>query len=535
MILFNNLKIFFKSRQRRKLRFIMRGYRRTKLEKKFGVIRDVRNGLVDIKIGHHKFWDRDFFGICMGFAELPARQFLIERYGVAINKALFESLGSNEAICLGMPQEWRIYLRSKGWRVNGTLSAVAWGITVLARYLCAVLQAAHLCIKLWRATPITDQPIQDVHVVFESLTESNLPIAANESHDICSFYAKWPGRLKGLTAIYHTLPSVPERNASDIPVRYRPPVWELNGGCAPALYLAGWVVLHSARALLQMLTGSWQSAILLYEATRARAVQQSCSSVFAQGYFFHSSSLIYRPMWTYEVEQQGSAVTLYFYSTFAQPKLVHGYEAQKFEWGPATWPHYLVWDKYQENMLKRDLGDVISVTHAQGITFSDSDDLLPPIFNDSVAVFSSQPHRPSAHFGISTLADCFAEHPDYYLRFLEDVTKIVAECGGKSVLKDKRDIGYRCDKRYRRLLQEVIANKLVSMIDPSISAIRVIEACKASISLPFSSTAIYASARGRPSIFYDPAGWMQHDDLAAHGIPILRGRAELREWLKQVL
>jgi len=36
---------------------------------------------------------------------------------------------------------------------------------------------------------------------------------------------------------------------------------------------------------------------------------------------------------------------------------------------------------------------------------------------------------------------------------------------------------------------------------------------------------------GKPSIYYDPSGLLQHDDRAAHGIPILSTSDELDAWL----
>ncbi len=49
--------------------------------------------------------------------------------------------------------------------------------------------------------------------------------------------------------------------------------------------------------------------------------------------------------------------------------------------------------------------------------------------------------------------------------------------------------------------------------------------------MPFTSTAHIARELGKPACFYDPTGMIQRNDRAAHGIPIIIGRAELQAWL----
>ena len=71
-------------------------------------------------------------------------------------------------------------------------------------------------------------------------------------------------------------------------------------------------------------------------------------------------------------------------------------------------------------------------------------------------------------------------------------------------------------------------------INPDYDALSVIQKTKASISMPFSSTAVLAKEEGRPSVYYDPTDIIQKDDRAAHGIPILNGIGELKVWIKSI-
>lgn len=53
--------------------------------------------------------------------------------------------------------------------------------------------------------------------------------------------------------------------------------------------------------------------------------------------------------------------------------------------------------------------------------------------------------------------------------------------------------------------------------------------------MPFTSTALIAKELGKVSIYYDPTGLIQKDDRAAHGIPIISGKKELKNWLETII
>lgn len=55
------------------------------------------------------------------------------------------------------------------------------------------------------------------------------------------------------------------------------------------------------------------------------------------------------------------------------------------------------------------------------------------------------------------------------------------------------------------------------------------------ISVPFTSTALIARNLGKPSCYYDPSELLASDDKAAHGIPVLLGKAQLEKWIAEQL
>jgi len=100
--------------------------------------------------------------------------------------------------------------------------------------------------------------------------------------------------------------------------------------------------------------------------------------------------------------------------------------------------------------------------------------------------------------------------------------------------KQKRKIGSMIHPLFRLFAERLSGVENVIIVDPDISANRVIEKSTAVISMPFTSTALHANQLGKPSCYYDPSGIVQKNDRAGHGIEIVSGPEELNIWLKNL-
>jgi polysaccharide biosynthesis PFTS motif protein len=273
---------------------------------------------------------------------------------------------------------------------------------------------------------------------------------------------------------------------------------------------------------------------LIREGALAAAVRLQDPARLAVDYLFSNSGWIYRPLWTYEAEHVGARTLLYFYSTNCEafkeergyPEIIYGYRAM-------SWGRYLVWDEYQADFIRRCVGDDAGVSVVGPIWFQSSAAEIRSLGDRAIAVFDVQPHREALYRSLGIATEYYV--PRVACRFLEDIRAIVVECGGEMVLKRKREIGRSLHPRYRSVVQELGRANGFSAVDPEASALRVIEACAAVISMPFTSTALLGRALGKPSAFYDPFGIAQKDDRAAHGIEVLCGPDELRAWVARVL
>lgn len=529
----------FLAHRRRVLRACIRGYARLRSESRIGLVRRIKEDLSDCVLeGSLRYASPLLFGESHGQSERVVRQFLIQRLaGIALNKKILESIGNPAAsVAYPLPEEWRRVLVARGINVADVKSRLAWIAAVAAYFGYGVLNIAEIASRALLATLRPRLSGAGRYAYFHGLSATNLPSGdGSATYDICTWYARWEGRLPGIDIVRHSVQGEQSRNSDGLRLEYIAKPFHMLRSGRDALRFLAWGMAATTLAAADALRGRWWHALMLAEAARAKAVELCAQGLLAAEYLFPYSGTVYRPMWTYEAQARGARIVCFFYSTSEQVKLSGGYESQRYEWGVATWPLYLVWDRYQEDVIRRDIGQSATIKVVGPIWFTDSPIELPALPDRSIAVFDLQPIRRAAHFGFSTTAEFIETFPDTQMRFLEDVHLVLSECGATMVFKQKRDIGRKTVKKYQGLVKTISASPNAVIVSPDISPIRVIEKCRAMISMPFTSTALYQRDQGIPSAYYDPTGWLQKDDRGAHGIPLLSGIDELRDWVRAVL
>ena len=529
---------FFVKAKRKRLRSKLRGYANLKRQDGVGIerMRAIRSLMTDLVIPRvDSLARKDFFGNSYDEAEIVVRQFLLQIYGgPPLYHAILQSAGSGDApICYPMPKIWRQALKAQKIPTDRLHCSLAWARVIAMRYGRGVFEIIQILRRSFVAIISDSQKTQAAHVYFDGLSAANLPAARTEgrSYDVCSWYANWSDRRTDISVIGHGVVDAETVNVGGLTVSFIP---------APTVCLGQWVrlgrfFLWSVKAicdaLLDLVRGRWWTAFLLAEAAKAAVVRSQNEERIAKEYLFHFSGTVYRPMWTYEAEAKSSRVVCYFYSTSEQPKLKNSYVSQRYEWGPATWRNYIVWDDYQEQVLRRDLSYKFNVQESGAFSFSDSNTELTGTPDLCVGVFDIQPHRKSIYFGMSTLVQYGAASPDVSKRFLIDAHAAIEGIGGTMLLKAKREIGKNADKGYAALRNSLEQSGGLMIVPSDIAAPRILTRCKAVICAPFTAAALYGSNQGLPTAYYDPSGWIQKDDKAAHGVPILTGIEELRVWL----
>lgn len=512
----------------------MLGYRVLKQSGHLDRIAAVKQALTDHPLGLTK---KNFASFVMGAGavsgEIVVRQYLLVRVGgLNLNRALLLALGKEEGrVVFPLPKVWREVLTGHGFEVARFRSALLWKFYVCALLLHGIAKIGGIAF----AGIISGKKVvlnQKRYAYFAALGLGNLPQKTNNSlsHDVISWYLQWPDRRRDIEAIHHSVTNSSPTTVGNIEVLPQcGPLPALTGWRSIMKY-AVWGVSASVIAALDCLRGRWWHALMLNEAALAAQVRSVPMDYLAREYLFNNSGWVYRPLWTYEAERRGSSITLYFYSTNCEgfkkpdgyPPIFYGYKAM-------SWPRYLVWDEYQADFVRRAVGAQANISVVGPIWFQSSAAEMPRLDGHAVAVFDITPHRRSRYCTLGMDSEFFT--PAVANPFLEHLSNAARQHGVLMLWKRKRNIGRTAHPLYRRLADQLAENGHVVLVDPDISAIRVIESSVAVVSMPFTSTALIAKAMRKPSIYYDPTGQLQRDDRAAHGIPILSGAHELEAWL----
>ncbi|MBI9082631.1 MAG: polysaccharide biosynthesis PFTS motif protein [Desulfobacterales bacterium] len=529
---------FVKRRGCRRLRRIMRGYRFLKKSKSLNRISDINRALtsqpLDIK---EKQLSKFIFGKGIEQAKLVCRQYLLIRVaGRNLNRAMLYALGKQgSSVFYHLPTEWREILKNNGFKVETLRTALLWNVFVGIMMAYGVLTIAKIIISgIWSLHNQSTKKLGS-YVYFDNLGPGNLPQPCRDgcSHDIISWYMQWTERVSNLDTICHGVICADHKVVNGTPVVPNPAPF-------PPLAQFGLIarfIIWSLGAILiatwDYLRGRWWHALLLNQAALAAQVRMQSPKLLAKEYLFHNSGWIYRPLWSYEAERLGSRITFYFYSTNCDDfKRTDGYPPPSYGLKAMNWPHYLVWDAYQADFVRRAVGKTASISIVGPIWFNTSAKEMPVFSGKGVAVFDVTPHRSSKYQTLGADFDLYI--PEICIPFLQDIQQVTQDDGYLMLWKRKRQIGSFAHRQYRFFEERISKAKNVIIIDPGISAYRVIEASTFVISMPFTSTALIARQLDKPSCYYDPTGMIQKDDRAAHGIVIIRGLEELKKWLKTI-
>lgn len=517
----------------------MRGYRLLKVSNQRGRIAAVSEALTNTRL--HQCEHRAsklIFGTALKDAELVIRQYLLTRVaGLTLNKALLYALGKpGSGVIHPLPPEWRKALGQHGFEVAEIRSALAWNGYVVLLFVYGFVCITRLFFNSVKEIIFPRYQSLGRYVYFNALTAGTLPRPCKDgrSHDIVTWYQQWSGRVSGLDTLCHNVKRVASSAVDGVPVvsvsSAISPLAKINA----LVRFIGWSIAAGVLAIFDLLRGHWWHALMFREASFAATIRLHEPSRLARDYLFHSSGWIYRPLWTYEAENLGSRVTFYFYHALCEDlKRPDGYPKIQYGWQAMSWPHYLVWDEYQAESVRRIVGEGANISVVGPIWFNASGKELPRFPPNTVAVFDVQPMRDSRYriLGI----DFDYSTPKTAIQLLSDTYQVLWDCGSTMALKRKREIGRLAHPKYRHFIEKLERLPNFIAVDPDTAASRLIENCVAVISRPFTSAALIAKELGKPSIYYDPHGLIQKDDRSAHGIKVLCGQEELRNWLCAVL
>lgn len=533
--LFSYIVEIVNAHKRARIRKVMRGYRLLRESGRIDAIHNLKSDLTRLDLGVGKqYFSPMFLFSALNSCELVLRQYLLVRIaGVDLNAALLMSVVCpNKGVVHAMPGQWRALVEAHGFRVNRFRCALLWGLFVCRMYVIGLVRSFNIAASFFMEFSLrSDSP--PAYAYFADLVDTNLPKEKEgiQSHDIVSWYIDWSGRSRTISCIRHSAVGGRDVSRAGCKVQYQvAPLLPLPS-MRHFLRFVFWFICAAFVSAFDLFRGRWWHSVLLNQAAAAAQANFLPFEKLAREYWFHNSNWIYRPLWTYEVQRRGAEVFFYFYSTNAETfKQAHGYPAPYYGYEAMSWPHYLVWDSYQAEFVRRVAAVDARIDVVGPIWFQSSCASLRDATGHSIALFDVTPKRTSQYRTLALDIEFYV--PETVNSFLEHVCEAAERSCSQVLWKRKREIGRAAHPRYRSCAERLGKAKGVTLADPGLSAISVIEKASVTISLPFTSTALLARHMGKPSAYYDPTGTVQLDDRAAHGIPVLSGPEALEVWLQ---
>lgn len=535
---------WWKARQRRALRRMMRGARRMRDTGQPSYVEAAQHAILEERAGGwtpNSFMRRLFWGhINSETIRLALTQYIFIRVAMTyLGPALLRGAGyfgsaKPRAITAPLPLFLVNALQRAGYSTHGIRSIILWYGYALLFWCYGLLTALKVLLRAFRNS-LREEPgsnPDDSYCVH--LSEDMLPTPENRSEETTEMrftLGNWMLQHPDLNdgRLLHSVK--PTANGSRW--AYKPgPLPPLVGAKALFLFVA-WLVIAGPTVLLCTLLGRWQHALLFHELVQLAVVRMSARQNLSGRYLFHNSNMQFRPLWTYIAESKGCEVWLYFYSTNFQ-----GFQrpdrslAPKPEYAILTWPKYLVWDTHQDQFLRRVIHKDINTEVVGPIWFTDGATPIPRTDKClKLCYFDVQPVRQSFYDGLGIALNFYTI--ENAVRDMTTVCDISKARGAQVLYKRKRDLGKTVHPRFLSLLRDPRVCDVLVRVDPTTAANRVIETSDAVISTPFTSTALIARQMGKPGCYLDLSRSLHPDDPGADGIPILQSRKELEEWINQ--
>ena len=526
---------FGKRAARRKIRQVIRGYRRLRGSADRGRVSQLKQELTLLRLNIDVSRLPGFmFGRDVERAEIAARQLLFQRLtGRRLNSAILRSIASpHDRIAMPLPGVWIKKLSRSGFGVSEARSRALFAAFVVLSFGLGVARFLYLLTLAGMRGPRTADPYRK-YVQFCDLTPNNLPQReSGERFDIVSWYLGWSGRVDGLREVRHTVPFQVDRIIDGVSLSYSRSNLPELAGFKSRLRYALWGICSIFYTIWETVCGRWACAVLFEEAAIARKVELLDPKCLAAEYLFSMSEIIKRPLWTYAAERSGSKVALYCYGAGMHFRFKGIAPRPELGLQSMTWPRVLVFSTHHQAFMVASVDPSVRVELVPPIHFSDCGAALPKASRPCVAVFDATPTRMSVRASLIPVDDF--RTLEVGIRFLEEIYEVLVSHGYSIMWKKKRSTSYSHSKGYIKFADSFGRRPGVVEVHPDIAAARVIRSCFAAISMPFTSTGLLARYSNIASVFYDPMGTLSPDDPAALGVPLITGVRDLNRWVGEL-
>ncbi len=502
---------------------INRGYNRLLRENNSTLLYKIKDELTDFEFKNINKKNLILKSLELNFEVIVRQYYLRTLTGFAFNKTILYSIGNNNSkIIYPLPLAWIKILKKNGLNISVILSSLLWFLLNIIFFMNGLLYFLEISTK-FLFNIFSKQNLKN-YCFFYKLTANNLPDNKELKFDIINWYLKWSLKTNKVKNIVHDYKTNNYSYQNHNIIYSKDLIYKKYTIINYFSFLLNFILLFSY-ILFNVCLAKIYYLLLFKELIKYIEVKNKSNCYLAKEYFFHSSDWIYRPLWTYLAEKNGSKIYFYFYSANYEKygSIFNNY------WPITSWPIMLIWNKYQENFFKSKIKNKhIKYINCEPIYFSDiNKNIIIP--QNTIGIFTDQPQRHSIYCWLG-LPDNYLT-PDTFIKFLDDTNYLVAKYNLNFAHKIKRNIGRSSHPKYLHYVKKLSNNENFIEIEPDISAFKIIKKCKAVISSPFTSTSLIAKFYNIPTIYYDPLNQVKKYEKAAHGIKVVYNIKELEDWL----
>lgn len=464
-----------------------------------------------------------FFNIAIS-SETISEYLSYKLFNQKLSDHLFSSLLSPDELVLpnNLPGAWRSYLKSNHGIRSGIFSSLRWRQFGFKQLLVCLAYGLIVAARILT----TKKRDARTGIYLDGLTEENIPRQkTGNKYNIVDYFRT----LRSTETIYANIHKNGVATDSGV-IPVLSPFDGINAWQTPRIIL--FILALSLASIFSIALGRGLLAALSVEIFKTRLAYFLDERSVCREYAFYNSWSVYRPAWTYVLEQKGALITLYFYSINCLPFNIDGKLLDThYTYQNMSWKHYIIWNAAMTRFLVNNSRFDATVEITKPVTFSDNDQKTPPMKN-KVAVFDVTPTRYALFYQYAPLTDYYSSKTKN--NFYIDIAETARELGFELVFKRKRSFATTTSKKYVNLINHLESLDHIEFADPDISAHRLIRDCKAVVSMPFTSTAHIGEFFDKPSIYYDGTGRISNSEPTAMGIVMISDKKALKSWLQSI-
>lgn len=466
--------------------------------------------------------------------EIAINQFLIQRlFSISFNQKLYHAIEDQKIIIHPLPPHWRSILELEGFKIPTFTNGVVWFIFKLKWFLYGVLLSYRVLLS---NLSFLREQIDTPFVYIDNLTEKNFPDDENfsKAKNIINWIINYHN-LKN-TSIIYWFKGIKPHKISTNRIKSIPFAVTSNTISFCSFFIFSLRIIHqSIYLLIKLLFSSSLSPLLMKEYVFLLLLNEEKGNNLASHYFFHGSTLIFRPLWTYIIENKGSEVICFLYSTHNSPysseskfDLNHGFRKE------SSWNHFYMWNKYQKEYfayfrpnVKFSIVGPIWFEAFKSVKIDSKSNQL------NILIFDLRPLEKS-NIKFLGIEENFNFTEEYLVNYYNSlVNTLISIEGVKIFYKSKRSFvkNYHSEN-YRKTVNSIFNDKVISHIDPNADVFSLIEEVDVVFSPPFVSTANIATDMNKASAYFDPSKKIKSNAFLAHGNKILYSENDIRDFIK---